>query len=296
MAVLQAHPERPLEALVAAFDATDFVVFTDPPLTVQVGVCSPTVRDWLVSLGKRSVTVITAWNPFSRTLPDAENGRRNAQLAEVIARRGFSLVAAEGRGRDGCWPPEESFAAFDVPAVLIDQWLIEFEQYAVVACDLSGECSLRWHPGVAIKSQSPPGRNVAAEPLQITTYSPYDGGDFSEGGPRPTRGAKHVVTVEWPGSPVDSLRETFWLHTDRMRAAWYLAITTQCEGTRLYARGGVLVPRKAATARDAALQMIEALWTQDRLLDCANGRGGVVTREGLLSAGDIRRIESVVFD
>lgn len=58
MAVLQAHLEPPSDALVAAFDATDFVVFTNPPLTLQVGICSPTLRDWLLRLGKRSVTVI----------------------------------------------------------------------------------------------------------------------------------------------------------------------------------------------------------------------------------------------
>ena len=53
-------------------------------------------------------TFVTAWNPASVPLTDAENARRNAALRAELERR-WTALAGVGAGEDASWTPEESF-------------------------------------------------------------------------------------------------------------------------------------------------------------------------------------------
>ena len=65
----------------------------------RIGRRSPAVDALMSRLGVREGGFVTAWNPFSRRMPDGWNQRMQARL-EAAARR---LPGAPGHGGDGRW-------------------------------------------------------------------------------------------------------------------------------------------------------------------------------------------------
>jgi hypothetical protein len=81
-------------------------------------------------VGTTHVHVVTAANPFSRVLSDAENDRRNAELTGVLRDIGTTVTSAQGRSPDGAWA-EPSFAIFDADEDLVLGLARRYEQHAV---------------------------------------------------------------------------------------------------------------------------------------------------------------------
>lgn len=100
--------------------------------TLRVGEISPAADAFLSSHGAKSGLFITAFNPFSKQVSDAENERAMAELAEELKQHEFPFVNAEGADEKGEWPPEPSyFVAMDsfMDAVLLAN---RFKQNAFV--------------------------------------------------------------------------------------------------------------------------------------------------------------------
>lgn len=107
---------------IAIDDAT--VLRFDPAL-------SGTVTPWPFAAG---LVVLTAANPDSHRLTDAENTQRNLLLAEALAREGIAPVAAVGYSADRQWV--ERSVAVDIahlPTIL--SLAQEFRQAAIFVCE-----------------------------------------------------------------------------------------------------------------------------------------------------------------
>jgi hypothetical protein len=76
--------------------------------------------------------VVTAWNPFSTVTEPAENSRAQAQLMSRITALGLRWLPAEGRGRDGRWPAEESLCILGIDADGARALAAEFRQNAIL--------------------------------------------------------------------------------------------------------------------------------------------------------------------
>ncbi len=61
--------------------------------------------------GGRPFVLVTAYNPHSNPLPDAENRRRNRTLEKELRARGLSFAPSSGASPDGVWW-EPGFAVF----------------------------------------------------------------------------------------------------------------------------------------------------------------------------------------
>ena len=96
-------------ALLRAYRETDYVVFTDPPLTLHVDEASPALLDLHQACGVCASAYLTACNPGSRLLPDPENADRQARLRSALAARGHTFFNGIGRHPEGGWPGEASF-------------------------------------------------------------------------------------------------------------------------------------------------------------------------------------------
>ena len=140
----------PGHGLVDAYRVTDFVVKTEVEIALRVDGSVPHLEDWLATQKRESAVVISAWNPFSKSLPSEENIRRNKELLTTIQVTGLLSAPAVGRPRNGKWDPEESFCVFDAPPEVIDAWMQRFEQYAVVLAKKDGTCWLLWHAAFRI--------------------------------------------------------------------------------------------------------------------------------------------------
>lgn len=92
-----------------AYEATAFVA--DAPggrIEIRIGRRHPDLDALLAGRGVHAWAFVTAWNPASRLLPDAENAVRQQRLRDDLA--ALRLTSFPGRGVPdrGDWPPEAS--------------------------------------------------------------------------------------------------------------------------------------------------------------------------------------------
>ena len=95
-----------------------------------------------------STTILTAWNPLGRNLPEAENRRAQETLLSAIRARGLRWLNATGEDPTGSWEPEPGFCVLDVPDAVLDDWLVIFRQNAAVRAARDEPCRLVWHPAI----------------------------------------------------------------------------------------------------------------------------------------------------
>ena len=87
--------------------------------------------DLCARLGSRTVAIVTASNPASRPLDDAENDARNRRLADRLREAGLRYVPCVGVGADTTWR-EASFAVLDCDRAMATSLGAAFGQNAVV--------------------------------------------------------------------------------------------------------------------------------------------------------------------
>lgn len=122
--------------LLAAYEATDYVVHAAPDIVARPGEISAAVDDLLAGLGVTCAAVITAWNPFSTETIPAENAVAQARLLARVGELGLRWLPAEGCGRDGDWPAEESLCVFGIDGEAARALAVEFRQNAILWLEL----------------------------------------------------------------------------------------------------------------------------------------------------------------
>jgi hypothetical protein len=77
---------------------------------------------------------VTAYNPASRRLAEAENIRRQEQLVDAVRGRGLTFLDGEGRGDGGDaeWPPEPSILILGIDSDDARALGRQFGQLAIV--------------------------------------------------------------------------------------------------------------------------------------------------------------------
>ncbi|SDF17699.1 DUF3293 domain-containing protein [Limimaricola pyoseonensis] len=122
----------------AAYEATDYRVFSDPPLVLRPGEASPGCDALLDRHDAARGVVITAWNPMSVATAEPENRAAQARLAAGIAAMGLAAIPAEGAGRDGLWPPEPSLFVPGLSPEAAQRLARDFRQAAVLEITRGG--------------------------------------------------------------------------------------------------------------------------------------------------------------
>lgn len=102
------------DALYQAYRATDYRVHAPSPFTLRIGAQSADCDALLATHGLTSAAFLTAWNPFSQPLPDAENRAAQARLAADLDMVSTAIFPGEGKGEIGDWPPEPSLFALGI--------------------------------------------------------------------------------------------------------------------------------------------------------------------------------------
>jgi len=122
------------ETLIAAYRATDYVLFEDgaEAVTLNIGRASPAFDRVLDARGAETAVIVTGYNPRSVVLPDAENRLRHDQLRAVIEARGFDYALGEGRDPTGQWQAEIECVVFGIAVEAGLALARAFEQNAIV--------------------------------------------------------------------------------------------------------------------------------------------------------------------
>ena len=122
--------------LLDAYKATNFEVHNTRPFVLKIGEYSPDLKEMFNEKSVECGCFITAYNPFSEERSVGENLTAQSKLKEKLAERGNEILDGLGADPSGEWKGEPSFF---VLGLSIEQSKIlgkEFNQNAVVWCDL----------------------------------------------------------------------------------------------------------------------------------------------------------------
>ena len=122
------------DALIEAYRATDFVLFDTGggEVVVNVGRRSAAFERVLAARGAETAVIVTAYNPRSVVLPDAENQARHMQMTALLEVRGYDYALGEGRDPTGHWKAELECVVFGIPVEAGLELARAFDQNAIV--------------------------------------------------------------------------------------------------------------------------------------------------------------------
>jgi hypothetical protein len=126
--------------LINAYNTTEYKVYY-PAIVIKIGIGNQVLNDLLISFNVSTWAYITAFNPFSKILTNAENLKRHEELKVKI--RDYKFYEGEGVGEDKAWEPEISLLVLGIS--LIDAIEIGkfYEQNAIVVGEISGVPELK---------------------------------------------------------------------------------------------------------------------------------------------------------
>ena len=117
---------------VAAYEATNYRVFRDPPFVINIGHPCKLLGRLHEVYGCASSAFITAWNPFSVPTPAKANAAAQARLQDELNSRGAPFIDSIGEDATGQWPGEPSVLALGLSLDTAKDYGVQFEQNAIV--------------------------------------------------------------------------------------------------------------------------------------------------------------------
>jgi hypothetical protein len=134
------------ERLIEAYRATDYVLFVGDgqEVTLNIGQRNADFDQVLDRRGATTAVVVTAYNPRSVVLSDAENRARHKQLTETLDTRGYDYALGEGRDPTGHWKAELECVVFGIPLEVGLEIARRFDQNAIVFVTRGGAPELAY--------------------------------------------------------------------------------------------------------------------------------------------------------
>jgi len=142
------------ETLIAAYRATDYVLFVGDggDVTLNIGRHNPDFDRVLEKRNAETAVVVTAYNPRSVVLSDAENQARHADLTARLDARGCDYALGEGRDPTGHWQAELECVVFGISEQAGLDLARAFDQNAIVWVTRGGKPDLLY-PGPVSEPQ-----------------------------------------------------------------------------------------------------------------------------------------------
>jgi hypothetical protein len=121
-------------SLVTAYRETEYRVTEGEPFVLKVDEPCPALLGLYRAKNVLCAAFITAYNPFSQELTDAENAVRQKDLAFELKRRSLSYFEGIGQHPSRDWPGEPSFLALGLALEAAKSLGKAFEQNAIIWC------------------------------------------------------------------------------------------------------------------------------------------------------------------
>lgn len=125
----------------AAYLATEY---TCGRFVLQIGRPHPYFSDFLAREAYVNYAFLTAWNPRSLVLGEAENRQRGEKLKQHLEAQGIIYIPGGAHDPKGEWPVEEGYFVFNAATDRVLEIAGAWEQNAVVLGVRKGKPSLHW--------------------------------------------------------------------------------------------------------------------------------------------------------
>lgn len=129
-------------ATIQAYRETHYHVSAAHSFTLQIGQTSPDLLDLFCEHGTDCAAFLTACNPLSQQVGNAENSMRQQNLETELTGLGLKFFKGVGRHPSNNWPGEDSFLVMGLRLENARALGNRFEQSAIVWADKDGEPQL----------------------------------------------------------------------------------------------------------------------------------------------------------
>jgi hypothetical protein len=131
------------DGLFEAYRQTHFCADTPHgPIVIRVGQTCPTLDGLLVEASCATWAYITAFNPGSFPLSEAENEARQYELEATVRQLGHVMFQGKGISHDGAWSPEPSILVLGIGREAAGELGRRFGQRAIVCGELGEPAAL----------------------------------------------------------------------------------------------------------------------------------------------------------
>jgi len=129
-----------------AYERTTYWVFPAPHqrFSLRCGDVSATLDLLLSAAQCQHCAFLSACNPQSIQLTEADNSVRMARLATVVEQGGWACLPGLGEGAAGDWPPEKSLLVLGIQAAESLALARQFDQAALLLGALGEPVRLVW--------------------------------------------------------------------------------------------------------------------------------------------------------
>ncbi|WP_248322557.1 DUF3293 domain-containing protein [Caballeronia sp. Sq4a] len=134
------------DTTLAAYRAAIYRIHGEPPIDMKIGEKNASVAALLGRHGVASAVFVTAFNPFGCELSAEQNAARQRALEAYIAQAGWMALAGEGLDPNNVWSAEASLFVLGATVLDADDFMLAYEQNAVVVVEGDGLPRLRVHP------------------------------------------------------------------------------------------------------------------------------------------------------
>ena len=125
--------KRPPQELLAAYRATTYTArLAESVLRIRVGARCLRLDQELADRNLSSWAYLTAYNPGSKLLPDAENTVRHQELMRAVQSGGWACYPGTGVPDAPSWKPEESLLILGIERPQAIELASHFGQLALV--------------------------------------------------------------------------------------------------------------------------------------------------------------------
>ena len=118
--------------LAQAFAETHYIVRHEAPFVMHIGQPCPELKALMAEHKAQGAAFITAWNPFSQSLPAKENQARHDELKANIKMRGLVCIDGIGKHPSNNWPGEVSVLVLGLDLEASKSLARHYEQHAIV--------------------------------------------------------------------------------------------------------------------------------------------------------------------
>ena len=125
------------EDLINAYKSTNFEVYADPEFILKIGEFSPELKNLFSKVNFSTGCFITAYNPESGELPNAENKILQDALYKEFKISEYHVVNGLGSDPTDQWEGEPSFFVMGISLPEAKIFGRKYRQNAIVWCDAS---------------------------------------------------------------------------------------------------------------------------------------------------------------
>jgi hypothetical protein len=115
-----------------AFADTHYIVHHEAPFVMHIGQPCPELQALMAEHKAQGAAFITAWNPFSQSLPAKENQARHDELKANIKKRRLICIDGFGKHPNNNWPGEVSVLVLGLDLEAAKSLARHYEQHAFV--------------------------------------------------------------------------------------------------------------------------------------------------------------------